>query len=204
MTKLRLNPWKTMWLKPRETIREIIKHDPRHLVIILAALLGISRIIDRAGLYLPAFLITSPFLTLFVVLVIGSVAGIVIVYVNAAFLEFTGKFIGGQGTSKNLRAATVWSNVPNFWVLPFEVLTTAVLPLLVKNPTAIVVPYALVLIAGIVTSIWSFVLYLHSIGEVHRFSAWKALAALILSVIALLAVILVVALAAILSIKVLS
>lgn len=202
--KLHINPWLTMWLKPRETILAIIKYNPRHLALLLAFLYGISRVIDRGGLLLFAFLVYNPFLTTLGVLVIGAVSGVILVYLSAFLFELTGKLLGGRGSSENLRAAIVWSYVPSFWILPLDVISVTLLPWLITISQMWVVPYLLISIADIVVGIWSFVLLLQTIGEVHGFSAWKALAALILSLLALLVVVFVIALVVILPIKVLS
>lgn len=169
-----------MWLKPRETIRAIIKYNPRHLVLLLAFLYGISRAIDRGGLQLFPFLVYNPFLTTLGVLVIGAVSGVILVYLSAFLFELTGKLLGGRGSSENLRAAIVWSYVPGFWILPLDVVSVTLLPWLITISQTWVVLYLLISIADIVIGIWLFVLLLQTIGEVHGFSAWKALLAVIL------------------------
>jgi len=41
-----INPWLSIWIKPRATIRWIVNTDPTQQVILLAALGGIAQTLD--------------------------------------------------------------------------------------------------------------------------------------------------------------
>ena len=45
-----LNPWFSMWLRPRATMRQIVTTDATRLVWILAAVQGFSQVLNRASM----------------------------------------------------------------------------------------------------------------------------------------------------------
>jgi len=44
-----LNPWLSMWTKPRATIQNIVDTNPENFVLILAAISGFFTSIDRTS-----------------------------------------------------------------------------------------------------------------------------------------------------------
>ena len=44
-----LNPWFSMWLHPRQTIRQIVSTNPDRLVVLLAAVGGIAEALTNAA-----------------------------------------------------------------------------------------------------------------------------------------------------------
>ena len=40
INKQTLNPWISMWTKPRSTIQQIVNENPTYLVLVLAAIVG--------------------------------------------------------------------------------------------------------------------------------------------------------------------
>lgn len=173
-------------------------------MLLLIFLYGISNVIDRSGLKLAVFLAYNPILTIAAVLIGGAITGLITVYLSAFLFELTGKLIGGHGTSENLRAAIVWSNIPNFWVLPLDILYAALLPTLAYLSKAWAILLLPIPFLSLAVGVWSLVLMLQAVGEVHGFSAWKALATVALSFLAILFIVFVIALVVILPIKVLS
>lgn len=127
------NPWWGIWFKPRETIRWIVDTDPRLHFWVLVVSYGIIRAFDQAvawGLVLPPE--AAPNAILFMILVVGPIAGWVMVYIFAFFLQMTGSWFRGQATLAEIRAVFLWSTVPYvvamalviiplFGVLGFEV-----------------------------------------------------------------------------------
>src|SRR5262245_31803105 len=85
--KPRLNPWLSMWTKPRETIRQIIETDPEHLITVVAALTGIATTLDRAsernlGDQMPLAAV------LVMVVILGGVGGVIGLWVGAVLVEW--------------------------------------------------------------------------------------------------------------------
>lgn len=110
------NPWFSMWLHPRQTIRQIVEADPEHLVLFLAAAGGIVQGFANAEskssgdkMSLAAVLLIS--------LIVGPLMGVFGLWLSGLLLRWTGGWIGGQADARRVRTAVAWSNVPMVWSL---------------------------------------------------------------------------------------
>ena len=159
-----LNPWLSIWIQPRETIRWIVDTDPKRQVILLAVVGGI------AGSLYPSVIGSQ---TEFIFSLIGgSISGLLYLYIGGALLRWIGSWFGGQATTEEVRAAIAWSLVPTIWSL---LLWIPGLIILVFVPSLYLLFALGFVYAQIIIGIWAFVVLLKCLGEVHRFSAWKAL-----------------------------
>ena len=182
METMPLNPWFSMWLHPRRTIRQIVETNPERLVLSLAAVGGfveglINMASDSKGddMSLRAILLAT--------LIVGPIMGIVGLWVGGFLLRWTGGWIGGQADARRIRATLAWANVPLIWSLLLWIpalllfgreLFTAATPVL--DASAALSGLHLVFSLGIgIISLWSFVAFLHALGEVQGFSAWRSL-----------------------------
>jgi hypothetical protein len=191
-------PWIAIWMSPRETIKKIVGRDPTHQVIMLGALSGallmlnsmLSAALGFAPTPLPAALVPYiPILT-FASPFIGAVFGVVGLYVTAFLMDWAGKALGGVGNAITVRAAVAWSEVPQIClgvamllVLLGSGVYQALIPSL-PDPNGVSAaaanPFTVTRGVEAIISIWSFILMLHCVGAVHRFSAWRSLAAFVL------------------------
>lgn len=177
------NPWLSIWTQPRDTVRYLVATDPDRHVLQLAMAGGVAQSLAQAmesgvgdKVDLAVILLMS--------LVIGSVFGLLMLYLGSALLHWTGRWIGGRATREQLRTAVGWSNVP------VVVLLFAAGPLLgiagrvpfMSEQTLVAggvgLPAAAATgvfgIAMVVLTVWAFVILLKGVGEVQGFSAWKA------------------------------
>jgi hypothetical protein len=191
-------PWIAIWMSPRETIKKIVDRDPAYQVLMLGALsgalpminlflswaLGFTPIPPPAVLvpYLPILTFASPF--------IGAAMGILALYVTAFLMDWSGRALGGLGNALTVRAAVAWSQVPQIClsiamllILLGSGVYQAIVPSMPDpNAAAAAAANTFTLTRGVegIISIWSFVLMLHCVGAVYRFSAWRALGAFVL------------------------
>ena len=188
-----LNPWFSMWLHPRRTTRQIVETNPERLVLLLATVGGIVEALINASsdskgenMSLQAILLTA--------LIGGPLMGVIGLWLGGALLRWTGGWIGGQADSRRIRATLAWANVPLVWSLILwipalllfgaELFATAT-PIL--DASTMLSGLYMVFSFGIgIVSIWAFVVFLHALGEVQGFSAWKALGNSILAGLAVL------------------
>jgi hypothetical protein len=206
-------PWIAIWMSPRETIRKIVNRDPTHQVIMLAALAGALVMLNSllsAALgftptplpknlvaYLPTLTFASPF--------IGAAFGVLGLYLTSFMMDWAGRVLGGVGNAVAVRAAVAWSEVPQIClsiVMLLILLGTGVwkaLDLSMPDPNAAAEaaaaaanPFTLTRGIEAIISIWSFILMLHCVAEVHRFSAWRALGAFVLPGLIFAAIVIVV------------
>jgi hypothetical protein len=115
---------------------------------------------------------------------------------GAFLFEWSGRALGGAGTSQTVRAAVAWSEVPQIClaiVFLAILLGTGVWQAIVPSmpdPNGASAAGQFTLTRGVeaIISIWSFVVFLHCLGQVHRFSAWRALGAVLMPGAALIAI----------------
>jgi len=198
-----VTPFFSIFVRPRRTMRAIIDSNPRRLVLVLAALSGFGSALDNAstssigdGNNLPVIAIVA------ICVVVGALGGVLTLYIGGFVMKWAGRPLGGRATQVEVRAALAWSTVPLIWALVLwvpelalagrEMFTTAT-PILAASPLRAVL-LVLVILLEVVLGIWSFVLFLKCLGEVHGFSAWKSLAAVLLALLAIVLVALIVAL----------
>lgn len=181
------NPWFTIWLQPRETMREILDRDPIGMVILLAVLGGIAQSLDKA-IFKNMGDKFSLSIVLAFCLVIGPIGGLLSLYLGSFLLKWTGSWIGGKGSAQEIRAALAWSNIPIIWALVIVIpeillfgkeLFQANTPVLNSSPVLKIL-FILFSIADFIIGIWSCLITLKCLAEAQRFSAWKALLNLVL------------------------
>ena len=180
-TTAELNPWVSIWTQPRATIQQIVDSDPEQSVLILAGISGFASTLDSvrdAGLGdgIPWFYIVL------ICALIGSLLGIVGLYVFSFLLHWTGKWLDGRASQPFIRAAGAWAQVPIIWGLLLWVPLIALFGQdlfrsgsfgLESNPFF---PYLFPIVStGIVLGVWSLVVSLHCLAQVQGFSVWKAL-----------------------------
>lgn len=180
---INLNPWFTMWTLPRATIRQIIDTDPRKKILLLASIVGIINVfevvLDGVG--------SPDFSGAIVFLILGSLSGITSLYLISALHRLTGSWIGGQASTFELRAAIAWSNVPLIWS------TLLWIPELIHRELfywqdvftsdLFVLFMDLVSFAKIFISIWTLIIFIVSLAEAQKFSIWKAILNVILTIV---------------------
>jgi Yip1 domain len=179
------NPWATIWTRPRATIRRIVETDVRYQVTFLAILSGALIWLERRWSN-PSTAAAFPMLVVIAVIV-GALLGIVELYVNGALLKWAGAALGGVGSYPEVRAALAWSRVPVIVAVSIGVL--AILlgtdgPML-GGPEISSSGVSVTLLHAVLV-LWGFIVMLKCVGEVHRFSAWRALGSILLLVATLL------------------
>ncbi len=179
-----LNPWVSMWTKPRATIQQIVDTDPERLVLVLAAIAGFSQALARANISMGDTFEWPTIFPIFLILAIaGPISGLIVLYVGSALIRWTGNWMGGNASSQNIRAAIAWSSVPIIWALILWIpalvlfgqeLFTTETPIIDATPslTFIFVGFGAI---EITVEIWAIVVFLKCLGQVQGFSAWKAL-----------------------------
>ena len=187
---LELNPWLSILTSPRKTIRQIVEYDPNYRLIILSAIYGFSALLGIAqnlklGDKLDVYMIIIP------AIILAPLWGYILFSVSSWFILFTGKWLGGKATFKQVRAATAWANVPSIvnvlmWILLMIAFGSSLFQDVVNKtalpPGKIFVVFSIMLVQ-LVASIWSLVIYINAIAEVHMFSILRAIFNIIIAMI---------------------
>ena len=202
-----VTPFLTIWLWPRATIRRIVASDPKRHVLLLAgtcyalAALTTQRSLEAVpswnlpprkyftsglfvqwlvALYNPTGVWPSREAEIATFVVLGAPVGIVWLYVCGAIVKWTGRLFGGTATAVDVRAAIAWAQVP-FIVAPvFSILaspSSSSAPCTNCDVGSLFV-FGVFGYAGLV--IWTFVLLVKCVAQVHRVSAWRGLGAVTL------------------------
>jgi len=184
------NPWISVWTQPRATIREIVAVNPNRSLWLLAAIYGFSSILSTfQSLYIGHQIGVVEIL--FIALLLSPIWGYIGFSIWSFFVYYIGKLFKGAGNFKEVRAAYAWSCPPLIvnavlWVL---LMATFGRELFMNVPETQgltkleVVVLFLVLLARLVTTIWSLVIYINTLSEVQKFSVWKSVGNIFVSAV---------------------
>lgn len=182
------NPWKSIWLHPRATIRGILAENPRKSLWLLAWIYGFTSLLN--GFQSFPLAIRTGFIPVFILaVVLAPFWGYLFFAIWSWVVIFVGKLLKGRATFETARAAYAWSCVPLLansvlWILLsvffnqllfFGSQTNQVL----SDPAVTVL--FIILIGKLVFSIWSLVLYLQTLAEVQQFSILRSIGNVILA-----------------------
>ncbi|HEY9159437.1 Yip1 family protein [Candidatus Binatus sp.] len=182
-----ITPFFTIWTAPRATIRRIVDADPTHNVIALAAIgSGISALSGQWSKALGNNANLSVLWPLWVAFIVALSAalGVLSLFIGGVVLKWTGSLLGGVASRVEVRAALAWSQVPAIaGAILFLIAVLLGVPIPVPTPGALpqIAPaFFMIIVVEGVLGFWGFIVSLKCIGEVHRFSAWRALAAVLI------------------------
>jgi hypothetical protein len=177
-----MNPWTSIWLKPRATIQYIVESNPTRWVLVLAALMGFSSALDQASIKSIGDEYELPMIFIMAAIA-GPICGIIGLYIGAALLRWTGSWMGGTASAQHVRAAVALSSVPYVWALVLWIPSVALLgselftsetPMMDADPMRLMLYLGISLIE-LTIAIWAIIVFLKCLGQVQGFSAWKAL-----------------------------
>lgn len=172
-----LNLWKSIWLKPRETVRYAIDHKPMKFAVILALIAGIFDLLNASTQNNFGDSISIPMIFVLAI-ILGPILGIIGWWISAGIATIVGTWLGGIGTFSELKMAFSVTYIPlilfglllipNFLILgkvlfieDFDISFGKIIWLFFSG------------FIGIVVGIWSFVIRINAIAEAHQFSAWR-------------------------------
>ncbi|HKN13207.1 MAG TPA: Yip1 family protein [Candidatus Binatus sp.] len=192
-----ITPFFTIWTAPRETIRDIVDYHPTRNVIALAAIgPAIGALASQWSKALGNNANLSVLWPIWVVVAVAIQAalGVLLLFILGAVFKWSGSLLGGVASRIEMRAALAWSQVPAIAAEVFlliAVLMGVPIPTLHATGTLPQIDpafYKVMVVEGVL-GFWGFIVSLKCIGEVHRFSAWRALAAVLIPpLIALVAI----------------
>ena len=184
-----LKPFRTIWTRPRYTVRRIIAANPELHVALLVCLAGIGKALDRASMRnagdsVPMALIIG------VACVFGPLGGLLSLWIGSHLIRLSGTWIGGTASRQHIQTAIAWASVPVVFALPLWIpllllfgsdMFTEQTPRLDAQPL-LLVPFLACALAEIVLGVWAFVLLCNTIAEVQGFrSAWRGLGNIIVA-----------------------
>jgi hypothetical protein len=180
------NPFLTIWTRPRATIRGIVNTNPDYRVLPITIAGGILEALQLESLVFAGKQPTVPTILLIAV-VIGPPLGLILLYASAWIVEMSCRLLGGQADSREVRSALAWSSVPLLATAPLWIIQLALfgselftLAASISAQPARLYPLAATAVPELILEIWWMVVTVKALGEVQRFSAWKALSSMLL------------------------
>jgi hypothetical protein len=191
-----ISPFFSIWIEPRATIRRIVDSDPTRNVLALAAIgPAINSLISQWSAVINGTAHPSVLWPLWVAfsVAIQAALGILFLYIFAAVFRWSGSLLGGTATGVEVRAALAWSQVPAIVaeiILLFALFAGVPMPKMLPGRLPLIDPafYKVMVVEGVL-GIWGFIISLKCIGEVHRFSAWRAFFAILIPPIIVLVIV---------------
>ncbi|MCM1992217.1 Yip1 family protein [Oceanirhabdus seepicola] len=173
----KINPWFSIWIEPKKTIRYIVNNDIKGFIIILAMLSGIMQslnIVSSSNLSnIVNFNSTISVIIMFVACIyLGSIGGILSLYLFSGIIKWIGKSLGGQAEGDEIRAAIAYGSVPFIMTSALSIPALLVFSKYISTNYSWFILFAIIQFVG---SIWTIVVGLNCLGEVQGFSVWKAL-----------------------------
>ena len=184
-----ITPFFTIWTEPRATIRRIVDTDPTRNVIALVAIgPALNALASQWSKAIGNNANLSVLWPLWVVVsvAIQAVLGVLFLYIFGVIFKWSGSLLGGLASRVEVRAAIAWSQVP---AIAAEIVLLIAVLMGIPMPTPGATPGMLpqidpafykVLVIEVVLGFWGFIVSLKCIGEVHRFSAWRAFVAILI------------------------
>lgn len=178
-----LNLFETLWSlmeTPRAAFRRIALSRHKNYVILLSCLLGMALVYSVIW-----FKSLGPKFPNFALLVgagviLGPFAGILTTFVFSLLVHRVGRMLGGRGSFRNVRAATVYASVPIVYslvlVFPIEIAIFGSYFFSDNPPPLVINPAAYIVLLGFdgAAVLWSLLLLIEGTVVVNGFTRGKA------------------------------
>lgn len=181
-----MNPWTSIWLNPRGTIRQIVDTEPRRSLLLLAAGGGVAQACNFAVNMALGSALELDEIILFI-LFFGPLAGFLSLWLWTLALTLVTRWFGGLADKSALRAAVAWSWAPTVYLLPlWGVRYILFRDELFKDARPFVESH------GLLSALYSFFggldfllsfltvfILVQTLAEVNRFSVWKSMGSIL-------------------------
>ena len=170
------HPFRTIWIRPRPTILQIIALNPRLHVMMLASLLGIVEALNIAEVLQLGDMLSSLEL-LGCIVVLGPISGLLNLWIYSQLIYFARLWFLGTGTRQHIRTAVAWSYLPFVSTLPLWIFKILLLDARIftsegglwnVESKTFAVLMALQMIQSVLT-LWGFVLLCNCVTEVQGY-----------------------------------
>lgn len=176
------NPWATVWTNPRQTVRNVLATNPTAFFALLAAGGGIGQACNLASSIGLGQSYTMGQILAFVLLT-GSAAGLMSVYLWSFLLTVVGRRFGSVADAKEVRVAVAWSWAPAVYLLPMwgvrYILFRDELFLLqrpiIEASTLLTALHQFFGLYDLLLSFYALFILCQTVSEVSALSVWKSM-----------------------------
>jgi len=187
--------FRKIWMSPRKVFKFINDTNYNELTTVLLIFGGIASTLNNAssrniGDYVPLWAV------LIACVVGGGIFGWISIYIYAALLSWTGKWLKGVGNTKSLLRMMSCAIIPSLVIILLFILRIILygnevfqsnMDIYSKGAFTIMV-YAFTAFVEVAIVIWTLVILVIGISEVQKLSVWKSILNMILPVLLLIAV----------------
>ncbi len=185
--RLKMNPFLSIWLHPKQTTRYMIEEKSIGFAILLMSIgyLGVT----LTDLIDSKFSIDwSPWLIAIFCVILAPITGIIATAVSALIAWLFGKIFKGTGTYSQLFKGLSLTSIPFIVLIPFYLIWLFTSPESLMNPD-FAGPYPwffwIAILLTLVVVIWSVVITVGIIAEAHQIAIWMAFLTLLIPTIIL-------------------
>ena len=174
---LKPSPWLSVWRSPRDTIERIVAVNPKHHVLLLAALLGAFNTHILFQWFEASFATDLGIVAM--VAAAGAIVGVIELYLAGLILYLAGRILGGRASPAAMRAVWAWGRAPlviglAIWIIELAGLklsgsTDAAAPAI---QTALWISTAILIAVGI----WATLATVLMFARVQKFGFWRGIA----------------------------
>lgn len=182
---MELNPFLSIWTRPKETIRQVIRHNKLSFSVLLVCVAGIGGVItslQNSGFFQDL----STWQLAIGILIAGIINGFLNLGISSLLYTGIGKLYGGNGKLRDMATAIGPMMIPQIFILPLLLIYIAIYgKLYFTAPVDFAITamplgaYLFLLLATMTASIWSLVISAKAIGVVHGFSSLRGLGVLL-------------------------
>ena len=186
----------TIWLRPKDTLRYILKKCPdkylTQLLIIGGAVSALGNALDGQPLF-----DTGPWISLLIIVMIGAILGPLANMVFAAILGMVGRWIGGKGNYQRTLTVVAWSMVPSIagvififfqigYFGPYFLFFEGDIEIVALGFTKSEMILYFLIFLNAVVSIWAAVILVVGLSVAHKFGIGKAILNLVIPILAII------------------
>lgn len=173
----KLNPFLSVWLNTRNTVRYVIEEKSMVYIFLLILLTGVTSTFvsmyqgtDDIGIPIGILIVGSA--------IISPIAVAIGIAIMSGIYLLVGKMFKGTGTYVELFKAVATSMIPQIWLLPLFIILMVISPdsFFAGSESAsngAVFFMAIIAVILAVVTVWGIVIQSKAIGEAHRMSSWK-------------------------------
>ena len=174
-----LNPWLSIWVRPKVTARYAIEKMPMGYIVLLVLIASVFEVLDKAVTKELGDKIPTPFIFL-IAFVVGPIFGYIGWWIGSGIAYLVGKWLGGQGTYRDLRIVFGIVNIfyiigAVLWIPDLLIVGSSIFTSYIEGGIGTTIWLLISGLLTIIISIWAFIGMLFSVAEAHRFPVWKAL-----------------------------
>ncbi|WP_313894461.1 YIP1 family protein [Psychrobacillus sp.] len=177
----KVNPFFSIWLSPKETVRYVLDHKELKYSLILSIIGGFAGIPSAISSIYSFNLDISFWWILLAAVVLAPIFALIGLGIGTVIYTWVGKWFGGVGVYKEVAQAIGIIMIPSIWLTPYWILTAVMTYNMTTTFTLGAIVWSLLSsLFMIFFGIWMIVIQSKIFGEVHQFSSWRGFATLII------------------------